>query len=171
MGAKMSDRDLTRTTGNRSVEKYDPDKGLKSIAVAEAGEKHFARAKDATRLLKAIETKIDAQADYIVWRDRIVPPSQETGGPGRGKRVTEQKPVLPDADPGKVIAHRWRKRFTSKTEGRTALDPEKIRAAKKDAAHRCVRICEQQKDGTVRGTEGTGEFERCNANRGKDCTL
>jgi hypothetical protein len=55
---------------------YDPVKGLKEIAVAEAGEKHWRRAKDATKLFAAVEAKIDAQADYVVWRDRIVVPSQ-----------------------------------------------------------------------------------------------
>ena len=34
---------------------YDPAKGLKAVAVAEAAEIHFARAKDATKLYEAIE--------------------------------------------------------------------------------------------------------------------
>ena len=40
------------------LQRYDPNKGLKSIAVAEAGETHFARAKDATGLCAAIEAKL-----------------------------------------------------------------------------------------------------------------
>lgn len=40
--------------GAADLARYDPDKGLKSIAVAEAAEKHFARAKDATKLQQAI---------------------------------------------------------------------------------------------------------------------
>ena len=32
--------------------------------------------------------------------------------------------------------------------------------ALEEAHRRCVRVCEQQNVGTVRGTEGTGEFER-----------
>ena len=73
----------------RDLTLYDPDKGLKTIAVAEAGEKHWRRAKDATKLIAAIEKKIKAQADYIVFRDRVVTPSQETGG--HGSRITELK--------------------------------------------------------------------------------
>ncbi len=58
------------------------------------------------------------------------------------------------------MADRWRKNLCTKVDGKTQRDPKKIVAAKDDAKRRAVRICEQQKDGTVRGTEGTGEFER-----------
>jgi hypothetical protein len=53
-----------------------------------------------------------------------------------------------------------RNAFCCKGDGGTEIDPNKVRLALEDAAHRAIRICEQQKDGTVRGTEGTGEFER-----------
>jgi hypothetical protein len=34
---------------------------------------------------------------------------------GRGKKpIAEPKSALPAADPGDVVAHRWRKRFTVK---------------------------------------------------------
>jgi len=68
-------------------------------------------AKDATQLFKAIELKITSQAEYIVWRDGIVVPSQKLpgAGKGKGKRVSALKPSkLPDGDPGDVTAHRWR---------------------------------------------------------------
>jgi hypothetical protein len=35
-----------------------------------------------------------------------------------------------------------------------------MKLALDDAAHRAQRICEQENANTVRGTEGTGEFER-----------
>ena len=43
---------------------------------------------------------------------------------------------------------------------RLAPDETKLQAIANDVYRRCVRICEQEKDGTIRGTEGTGEFER-----------
>ena len=45
----------------------------------------------------------DRPSDVVVWRDSVVAPSREKGGSGRGKkgkRITEQQSVLPDADPG-----------------------------------------------------------------------
>jgi phage N-6-adenine-methyltransferase len=139
---------------------YDPDKGLKTIAVAEAGEKHWARAKDATKLCEAIQAKLKEQAKYAVWRGTIVEPSQDKGAPGRGKRVAVPKPVLPAADPGKVIVHRWRKKLCRKKGKGWEIDSKRLDAAFDDASHRAIRICEQENANTIRGTEGTGEFER-----------
>jgi DNA N-6-adenine-methyltransferase (Dam) len=85
---------------------------------------------------------------------------RKQGGPGRGKRVHAQRPVLPDGDPGKRVAEVWRKHFCVKNGDGTRLDPKKIQAAKEDARLRCERICEQQSIATVRGTGGTGDFER-----------
>ena len=152
---------LTRRTGKRDLAHYNPDKGLKTIAVAEASEKHWRRAKDASKLIEAIEAKISAQADYVVWRDGVVVPSQKNPKL-RGKRagITAPKSPLPAADPGDVVAHRWRKRLTVKRDGKTVRDEKKIATVFDDVRLRCVRVCEQQPTGTIRGTEGTGEFER-----------
>jgi hypothetical protein len=152
--------DLTTIGSGRDVKQYDPEKGLKTIAMAEAGERHWARAKDATKLCKAIEAKIDAQADYIVWRDSVILPPSKRGQGRTGNQIKALKSDLPMADPGDVTAHRWRKRFFSKYDGKWTLDIIKLAQAKEDAQHRAIRICEQQNMGTVRGTEGTGEFER-----------
>ena len=146
---------VVSVSGSKQLNQYDPDKGLKSIAVAEAGEKHFARAKDATGLYEAIEAKLFAQAEYVVWRDGV---SQHGGD--RKSSLQNSKLDLPASDPGAAVVHRWRKRLCVKTQAGTAMDAEKMRRAKDDAARRATRICEQEKDGTIRGTEGTGEFER-----------
>jgi hypothetical protein len=143
------------SAGSTQLRRYDPGKGLRSIAVAEAGEKHFARAKDATGLVEAVEAKLFAQAEYVVWRDEI----SKHGGDRRSS-LQNSKLDLPAADPGAVIVHRWRKRLCSKTDAGTVTDAGKMQRAKDDAARRATRICEQEKDGTIRGTEGTGEFER-----------
>lgn len=152
---------LTRKA-NKSIIIYDPEKGLKTIAVAQAGEKHWARAKDATKLFGAIETKLWAQADYVVWRDGTVVPSQKNPLL-RGKRkagITVPKSPLPAADPGDVTAHRWRTAFCAKNGDVTEIDEEKLAVALNDARLRCARVCEQHSKGTERGTGGTGEFER-----------
>ena len=51
---------------------YDPDKGLKKIAVAESAERLYRRAKDVTGLRRAIEVKLLAQGEYVCWRDSVV---------------------------------------------------------------------------------------------------
>jgi len=136
---------------------YDPDKGLKTIAVSDAAEKHWRRAKDAKQLVAAVETKIEAQADYIVWRDGVT----VHGGDRKSKsRLQHRKLDLPKADPGDDVAHRWRKKLTVKVNGKSVRDEERIERVLQDAQWRCVRICEQQNANTIRGTEGTGEFER-----------
>src|SRR6266446_899963 len=75
---------IVRTT-SRDLTRYDPARGLQEIVVAEAAERHWRRAKDVVQLMVAIEAKIRGQADYVVWRDGVVVPSRERGGP-RGKR-------------------------------------------------------------------------------------
>ena len=47
-----------------SLQLYDPQKGLLSIAAAETAQKHFARARNLDGLNKAIEEKLKAQRDF-----------------------------------------------------------------------------------------------------------
>lgn len=56
-----------RQTGTLS--KYDPQKGVKAIDFLAMAEKHFAKAKDATQLQKAIRAKLEAQAEFVFWWD------------------------------------------------------------------------------------------------------
>src|SRR5262245_45875147 len=99
--------------GSRALELYDPERGLKEIVLAETAEKHWKHAKDASKLYEAIKAKLTAQAQYVVWRDSVVQPSQEAGSTGRkgGNRISDLKSDLPTADPGAVVIHRWRKRL------------------------------------------------------------
>jgi hypothetical protein len=162
-GLSMTDTALRfRDDRARELELYDPEQGLKEIAINEAAEKHWRRAKDATQLCKAIDGKIDGQADYVVYRDGVdeIPHA----GPGRGKKnqVSVLKRGLPTADPGDLVIHRWRKRLTKQIKDQegnnmTVRDEEAIARVKDDAKQRAIRICES---GMVRGTEGTGEFLR-----------
>jgi hypothetical protein len=51
-------------------------------------------------------------------------------GRGKGKNVPDLEPSkLPDADPGKREAYRWRKAFCVKDEGRTTIDSDKLAIA------------------------------------------
>jgi hypothetical protein len=131
---------------------YDPEKGLKTAKMAQAAEQYWTRAKDAEGLYHAIETKLDAQAEYIVWRDSQVQPSQEAPPPlgmdGAVARVNSNSPRLPDADPGKEIAYRWREKFTMNVsdDGKrhTEIDANKLALAKQNAKEKCRQICEQE---------------------------
>lgn len=153
------------------VQQYSPEKGLKKISNAESGEKKWRRAKNPEKLFEAIKIKILAQADYVLWRDAAMAvvvkmrggdaTNPRGKGPGRGKKqAAVVRVVLPDGDPGQDVADRWRKSFCFKGKTGTIIDKDKINLALDDAQHRCARIVEQQKITTVRGTEGTGEFER-----------
>jgi hypothetical protein len=158
---------------------YNPEKGLQTIAVAEAAEKHWRKAKDFTKLFEAIEAKIKAQAEYVVWRDSKMVPSQERGGTGanqhkKSARVEIDRSELTAADPGNDIAYRWRKKLCTlvdqivdgetkkrgKRKTRTVIDEDKLLTTLEDAQARALRVCEQQPTGTERGTGGTGEFLR-----------
>jgi hypothetical protein len=169
----------TKPTEGTDVAIYNPAKGLQTIAVAEAAEKHWRKARDFTKLFEAIEAKIKAQAEYVCWRDTKVIPSQERGGTGanqhKGARIETDRSELTDADPGNDIAYRWRKKLCAlvdqivdgetKKRGkgrktRTVVDDDKLLATLDDAKARCARVVEQQPKGTERGTGGTGEFER-----------
>lgn len=121
----------------------DANRALKTIAVAEAAEQLWERAKDPEQLYKAIKAKLAHQAAYAAWRPTVAPKGRN--------HLHAQGDDLPAADPGYRIVHRWRTRL---------IGDGKMARALEDARHRCIRVCEQENMGTVRGTEGTGEFER-----------
>ena len=155
----MIDNSVARKDGGTDVAKYDPEKGLKTIAVAEAGEKHWARAKDPSKLFDAIAAKVKAQAEYVCWRDRKRR-QEKPAGRVEEKNSRSRAARLPEGDPGQDIIDRWRKSFCLKGETGTVIDQEKMRLALDDAQARALRVVEQQPKGTERGTAGTGEFER-----------
>lgn len=134
----------------------DAEGALKIIAVAEAAEKLFKRAKDAKGLYAAIKEKLRHQAAYAACRHDIV-----VHGGDRKSRSQPHDLDRPAGDPGKDIIARWRERFCKKIEANLwEVDHKKFAITLEDTQKYCVRICEQQNLGTIRGTEGTGEFER-----------
>ncbi len=87
---------------------YAHEKGLISIAAAETAQKHFARAKNLDGLTKAIEEKLKAQRDFVLWWDSI----GEKSGSGPSKRCPGSETPLPIAGrnglPDRRVIHRWR---------------------------------------------------------------
>jgi phage N-6-adenine-methyltransferase len=149
------DNELAKQDGGTDVGHYDPERGLKTIAVAEAGERHWRRAKNTDKLFEAIAAKIKAQAEYVCWRDGEMARAGKTR-----ESISELKSTLPDADPDDLIIHRWRTKLCLKGDTGTIIDQDKMALALDDARARALRVVEQQPKGTERGTAGTGEFER-----------
>jgi len=121
------------------ISKYEPEKGLKTIAVAEIAEKYFKRAKDADQLFEAISMKLTEQRKYVLWLD-----TQEKSKGGRGKTRLRSETGLPD----RRETHRWRKKLS---------DPASFEDALNAAKQRCVEICEMAKSAHV--TSATGYYE------------
>jgi hypothetical protein len=142
------DTNLIHLLGGEVATLEDAERALKDIAVAESAETLFARAKDVDGLFAAITAKLNAIHRYIRWRDSVMP---HHGGKGRMPKNFNREILIPSTDPGDLVAHRWRKALKA---------VEKLQAAIEEAQERCRRICEQENLGTIRGTEGTGEFER-----------
>jgi hypothetical protein len=117
----MSDDNLPTLQNGGDVTIYDPDLGLKNIAVADAVVAHLKRAWQNSndpflrqQLEEVIDRKIDEQIAYIAWRDGVVVPSREIGKQSKSDGISDlksHKDQLPAADPGDVVVHRWRKRF------------------------------------------------------------
>jgi phage N-6-adenine-methyltransferase len=126
--------------------KYNPEKGLKTIAVSEAAEKHFARAKDAEKLYEAIETKLKAQAEFVLWWD-----GQKNKGRPTKKRNGPVTLSGKNGIPERMVLSRWRQ----------LLDEAKLIRILDESRERCRSICEMEGVGgkIVRGTQGTGENE------------
>jgi ParB family chromosome partitioning protein len=145
----MSDDDtsIIHLIGGAVVTLADAERALKDIAIAESAETLFARAKDVDALFAAVKAKLTGMHQYIRYRDGL----GLNGGDRKSEFQRSNSDLLPAIDPGNLIAHRWRKALKT---------VEKLQAAIAEAQERCRRICEQENLGTIRGTEGNGEFER-----------
>lgn len=127
---------------------YNPDKGLKTIAVAEAAEKHYARAKDASKLQQAIRAKLEAQAEFVFWWDNHV--EKDKGGRPQktsNRSVTGSKPA--DFGLDRMTLSRWRAKLN---------DPAKFEATYEAACARYLKILELQGAGAHVG-QNSGENE------------
>jgi ParB family chromosome partitioning protein len=104
--------DKLQRAGRGDLAHYDPERGLKTIAVTEAAEKHFARAKDVTQLKKAIRAKLEAQAEFVAWWDTQAQRVRR-GGDRRSNNQKDRSVFLKsgrDGIPTQKVLDRWRKR-------------------------------------------------------------
>lgn len=147
-GVRVSDgRAVLRVVSGGALTDYDPEHGLKAIALAETLERYARRAKDPETLGAAVEEKLSRQREFVVWWD-------EQGFSKAGSPIlTDRKGIKAGSDgiPDSITIHRWRTRLKS---------PEKFEKALTAAQERCRRICEAEKGGTEqKGASGTGENE------------
>lgn len=130
---------------------YDPERGLKNLAVAEAAEQHFQRAKDSTGLHEAVEAKLGEQRRFVLWWDGQEKnpggnPSQTSDGLLPSKTKTAEDYGL-DRD----TIYRWRRRLK---------DPQKFDDALEVAHARCVKVCEaRQGHSDLARATNTGDNE------------
>ena len=133
---------------------YSPEKGLKKLAVAEAAEHYFSRAKDATGLHKAVEAKLGEQRRFVLWWDGQEK-SKGAAEPGtnRGATPSQTTDAVKAEDFGldRDTIHRWRKRLK---------DPRKFDDALEVAHARCVKVCEaRQGHSDLARATNTGDNE------------
>jgi len=137
-------------TSRAGLAKYSPDKGLKTIAIAEAAEKHYARAKDATKLQQAIRAKLQAQAEFVFWWDTQAA-KDKGGGDVRNTRrrpATGVQTAGKNGIPERSVIDRWRRKLN---------DPDKFEATYEQAAARYLKILELEASAHV--SHNTGEYE------------
>lgn len=111
---------------------YEPAHGLKSIAVAEAAENYFARAKDSTQLYAAVQVKLGEQRRFVLWwdgqeKDKGGRPAETCNGAVTGFLKSQEFGL------DHMTISRWRKRLK---------DAKKFDEALEKAHERCVKVCE-----------------------------
>ncbi len=82
------------------LSKYEPKKGLQSVAVAEVAEKYYARAKDAVGLERAIRAKLTHQAEFVFWWDTKGPGANH-GGDRQGSGRKQSTSATADLEKGR----------------------------------------------------------------------
>ncbi len=132
---------------------YDPEKGLKTIASAEAAENFYKRAKDSEKLYEAVEGKLTEQRNFVIWWDGQ---GKAKGGQPYQKKSTRNgtvtgRPLRSELPVDPMTLSRWRTRLTNEAKFIKALEA---------AQERCRRVCEAEKGSTEqKGASGTGENE------------
>src|SRR5262249_39558327 len=127
-----------------AIEHYDPVDGVKRLARAETAERDYRRAKDATGLQQAVETKLTEQRRFILWYDQ----TKHGGEPKAGRPEMSQNGDITEIGLDRMTLYRWR-RF--KEESRFRAEVERV------TAH-VIRVCEAARGtgGIQRGVRGTG---------------
>jgi ParB family chromosome partitioning protein len=120
------------------LSKYDPEKGVKRIAAFEMAEKHWARAKDATKLELAIRAKLEAQAEFVLWWDTSVERHQGSRTDRKPRNGSDTKFSLSglaeQLGTSLIRISRWRRKFNA--------SPDSFEKAVEQAVARYLRILE-----------------------------
>ena len=140
---------LVPASGSTDLAHYDPDKGVKTIRGLEAVEKHYAKAKDVTKLEQAIRAKLEAQAAFVYWWD-----TQTTKDKGGRPQKTGNRSVTSflrpgeDGLPDRMTISRWRRKLN---------DPATFERTCTQALERARRLCEAT--ATVHVAQNSGAHE------------
>lgn len=135
------------TQRSGSLTKYDPERGLKTIAVAEAAEKYYARAKDPGKLPLAIRAKLEAQAEFVLWWDTQAEKAKGAAQRRRNRSVTALQ-AGKDGLPDRMTIARWRQKLN---------DPKDFEETYARALAQYTKILEFEKGTHVE--QNTGETE------------
>jgi hypothetical protein len=152
------DSSLAVRPSSGALAHYDPERGVKTIAVLDGIVRHYAQAKDATKLKAAIRAKLEAQAEFVVWWDtqaEKVQGARGERGPGRGyrgkRRSRSATPFLAGQNglPDRYTIARWRAKLA---------DPEQFEATYEAALARYVAILELETMAHVGRNTGAQEW-------------
>ena len=140
--------DLVPASGSTDLAHYDPDRGVKTIRGLKAVEKHYAKAKDVTKLEQAIRAKLEAQAAFVAWWDTYA-----TKNKGGRPQKTSDRPVHgfdapPDGLDLRTIS-RWRRKLAG---------PDAFERTYTQAVERARRLCESTTGGP-HVEQNSGEHE------------
>jgi hypothetical protein len=104
------------------LEKYNPEKGLKTIAITEAAEKHYARVKDLGKLEAAIRAKLTAQSEFVFWYDNHV--EKDKGGRPSKTSVRSHGGFHLGRDglPSEFLVRKWRQKLNDPVTFETTVE-------------------------------------------------
>jgi hypothetical protein len=142
----MASTGITRKEGRLPAR--EAKKFAAKIHASDAVEKAARAAKDQTALEKAVIAKLEGQRDFAA----VYKAEHPGGGPGRGKRLVSTDKSFRDWCQSFGFAYETVARWLP------LLDPAGFEAKRAMVLDRCWKLAELWQH--VRGTEGTGEFER-----------
>jgi hypothetical protein len=157
------DKDVSKTRG-RLPATFKPEAAKAQEAKSDAVIAFAKQVRDWPLLERAVDQKLEDQANFVAWWQETVTPRYR---PGRGgnKLVSDRK-LIPQEEAQaltgitKLQVHKWRLRLK---------EPEKYRAALFGAAYRKAMAERGQTD--QRGASGTGENESKARRAGRAVTL
>jgi len=137
-------KSLAKRAAAGGLQKYDPEKGVKKIAVMEMAEKHYAKAKDATELQRAIRGKLEAQAEFVEWWDTNGPGTNYGGNRTKGQKQDRRPDIL-----APQTVSRWRAKLK---------DPDKFEQTYTAVCAKYPKLLEFEQSAHVSHNSGDNEW-------------